>query len=199
MSAAQQNTLSASAPQGGKNRRAGKAVMAGVVAVGLLAAGGGTFAKWSDNADAMASTKISTGKLSLEQASGPAWTFGDSGEAYDPATDKLVPGDTVKFATAAKVNAAGKNLDADLSLQYAGNTKAYLDSAEKAGVIDYTVAMSGATDADGDGTYDVTEANDGDTVTVTGEFTWLGDSTNNTDYQNLNVTFDGIKLLLEQK
>ena len=48
MNTAAQTPLSESTAKSGRNRRAGKAVLAGAVAVGLLAAGGGTFAKWSE-------------------------------------------------------------------------------------------------------------------------------------------------------
>lgn len=194
MSTAPQHT----APTTGRNRRTGRAVLAGVVAAGLLAAGGGTFAKWSDEAAAVGSTGISTGSLSLENVSGPTWTFAD-GEAYDPATDRIVPGDTLQFTTTAVVDARGKNLDADLSLAYEGATKQYLDYAVGQGLLDYDVEVTGLADTDDDSAYDVTSADDGETVTVTGTFTWIGDSVTGTQYQNQKITFDGISLQLEQK
>ena len=68
MNTAAQTPLSESTAKAGRNRRAGKAVLAGAVAVGLLAAGGGTFSKWSDSEAIASDATVATGELSLALA-----------------------------------------------------------------------------------------------------------------------------------
>ena len=78
-----------------RRRHTGKAVLAGVVAVGLLAAGGGTFSRWYEEQQ-ITPDSVSSGELSLAALTTPVWT--DQHGKIDPTTFKMVPGDTVRFS-----------------------------------------------------------------------------------------------------
>lgn len=98
-----------------------KAVLKGALTVvtgtALLVGGFGSFALWSEQ-DPLPSAPISTGELSL-QAQAESWVD-ESPDAvtttWDPATDQLVPGDTVTLTVPLTVTAAGKNLAGTIHL-----------------------------------------------------------------------------------
>ncbi|WP_170163253.1 alternate-type signal peptide domain-containing protein [Bogoriella caseilytica] len=85
------------------------AIGAGVV---LLLGGAGTYALWSvtETLDGA----VATGDLNLELDGAGTWEM--NGEAFDPATDHIVPGDTVTYTQALTVTAVGENLNARLSI-----------------------------------------------------------------------------------
>lgn len=77
----------------------------------LLVGGFGSFALWSEQ-DPLPSAPISAGELSV-QAQAETWTDESPDAAttsWDPATDELVPGDTVSLTVPLTVTAVGKNL-----------------------------------------------------------------------------------------
>ena len=106
MNTAAQTPLSESTAKAGRNRRAGKAVLAGAVAVGLLAAGGGTFAKWSEEQAIASADSITAGELSMKNTT-VSWTDG-AGKDINPAVYKIVPGDTVQLHASTTVIAEGQ-------------------------------------------------------------------------------------------
>ncbi|MCW2735737.1 alternate-type signal peptide domain-containing protein [Nocardioides sp.] len=83
----------------------------------LLVGGFGSFALWSEQ-DPLPSDPISAGELSLQAQTG-SWVDESEGAAnatWDPATDKLVPGDTVSLTVPLTVTAVGKNLAGRIDL-----------------------------------------------------------------------------------
>lgn len=94
-----------------------KATIAAAAAGVLLLGGAGTIAKWTatDNIDA---GTVSSGHLKLDATAAGTWTdtSGDAATtAFDPATDHLVPGDTVVFEQTVTIDADGKNLKGELT------------------------------------------------------------------------------------
>lgn len=103
-------------------KRLSKAAIAGTLAAVLLAGGAGTFARWYDQQDVATST-ISTGQLSLAVDEG-TWLINtadgndvdeDPSVPFDPASDKIVPGDIVTYTTTVTPTLEGKNLEAELT------------------------------------------------------------------------------------
>lgn len=92
-------------------------IAAGAAGV-LLLGGAGTFALWNDSTSVDAGS-VSTGHLKLNASAAGAWTDisgADPGVAFNPATDHIVPGDTVKFAQTVTIDADGKNLKGALTV-----------------------------------------------------------------------------------
>jgi len=93
------------------------ALAAGAAAV-LLAGGLGTFATWTSQGDDTGGASVQTGRLTVEQvADSASWTWqtpGRAGQAFDPATDTLAPGDSVRFTADYVLDIEGSNLQAQL-------------------------------------------------------------------------------------
>jgi alternate signal-mediated exported protein len=86
----------------------------------LLVGGFGSFALWSEQ-DPLPNAPISTGELSLQTQS-ESWVDESPDAAtttWDPATDELVPGDTVTLTVPLSVTAVGKNLAGTIHLDRA--------------------------------------------------------------------------------
>lgn len=197
MTTAPQHAPSPSAPRSGSNRRTGKAVLAGAVAVGLLAAGGGTFSKWYDDQAVASDQAVSTGELQLGTPTALTWSDG-ADRPIDLAGFQAVPGDTVRFRTTTTVQAEGQNLKGTLALQL----PAGIQQLVQAGYVVPQVQMSGLQDrdADEDGVYTVTgDVDDHQEVAVTASFTWTADSVEGQDGQNTgSLSLQGTKLVLQQ-
>lgn len=164
MNAAAQRSPSESTLQGGRNRRAGKAVLAGAVAVGLLAAGGSTFSARSG------SDHVASGELRLGLASGAVRTDGN-GQEIGLDTYEVVPGDTVEPKVSPVVQDEGENPEGALALDLTAD----LESAVGA-FIDHELQLSDPTEANGDRAYEVAGSTDDDrTVDVTATFTGRAD------------------------
>ncbi|TBN56216.1 alternate-type signal peptide domain-containing protein [Glaciihabitans arcticus] len=105
-----------------------KGSIAGAAGIALLLGGAGTFALWNDSAALTAAT-VSTGELDIDlTATAAVWndvstkTVGGvttssvlNGATFNPATHKLVPGDTVTYTKEVTIKANGKNLAAKLA------------------------------------------------------------------------------------
>lgn len=109
--------------------KAAKAGIAAAIAGILLLGSAGTYALWQDTQTVNAGT-VSTGTLKLELGT-PAGSWQDVSAdvagapvPFNPATDKLVPGDTLKFTQPVKVTATGKNLAAQLTIDKTSLTTA---------------------------------------------------------------------------
>jgi alternate signal-mediated exported protein len=90
--------------------RTRKAVLAGAAGIALLAAGGGSFATWSDTEDLGGAT-ITSGHLRIEDSS-VVWTAGGEEIAID---DYLViPGSVLTYTATVDVALAGDGLEAVL-------------------------------------------------------------------------------------
>lgn len=193
MNAASQTPQSETPVRSGRNRRAGKAVLAGAVAVGLLAAGGGTFSKWSDSVAVASDDTVSTGELSLALGEDATWTDGND-KPIDIDTYQVVPGDTVKLKVSPTIHAEGDNLKGTLALELPANLQSVLGT-----YVDYDLDISGLPDANGDGLYEVTRANNNKPVDVTAAFTWKADSVTGDQGQNIPAqSLKGFTLVLDQ-
>ncbi len=105
--------------------RVSRTIVAGGAALALLAGSGATFARWYDEKPLTDAT-VTTGKLSLKDVDGAkdGWKINkktedeteDPSVPFNPATDKLVPGDIVSFTDTFQLELEGKNLDASLAL-----------------------------------------------------------------------------------
>jgi alternate signal-mediated exported protein len=94
-----------------------KGAVAGAVGVALLLGGAGTFALWNSSIG-VASGTVATGTLSFGTATGSTWVDNSPGAlttTFNPATQKIVPGDVVALTQTITVNATGKNLVAQLA------------------------------------------------------------------------------------
>ncbi|MCW4465482.1 alternate-type signal peptide domain-containing protein [Glutamicibacter sp. MNS18] len=96
-----------------------KATIAAAAAGALLLGGAGTLALWSDST-AINAGPVSTGHLTLGVSAGPVvWSDISDPEnpgSFDPAVDKIVPGDTVTFSKNVTISAVGKNLAGELEV-----------------------------------------------------------------------------------
>ncbi|WP_187270685.1 alternate-type signal peptide domain-containing protein [Lacisediminihabitans profunda] len=156
-----------------------KGAIAGAAGVALLLGGAGTFALWNDAAVVSGGT-IATGTLAIAKSGTATWTDISPGVAngttFDPATQKIVPGDKVKLTQKVVLSTTGKNLKASFGFDPASVTT---DSA-LASVLNYNLtatpvvtAGSAAVTANGANTYTITPGSDATTtvdVTFTVEF-----------------------------
>ena len=91
-----------------------KGAIAAGAAVVLLTSGLGTLAYWSASAPVAGGT-LSSGYLSLNVLDGVWLDVTDGGAVpFDPAVDKIVPGDVISYTAEAVVAGEGSNLEATL-------------------------------------------------------------------------------------
>lgn len=196
MNTAAQTPLSESTAKAGRNRRAGKAVLAGAVAVGLLAAGGGTFSKWSEEQAIASQDIITAGELSMAGTT-VAWKDG-AGTTIDPAKYQIVPGDTIALHASTKVIAEGDNLRGSLKLELPAQLQQEIAALERAGYVSYDVTLTSGDKSVKDA-FPITADDNGDTVTAVASFTWNGDMTTGSDGENVSKSLSGTKLVLAQQ
>src|SRR5690242_1890803 len=96
-------------------KKSSKGALAAAAAGVLLLGGAGSLAFWSAT-DTVNGTSVTAGELKLSQATCTGWTF-DAGETvagktYVPATDKIVPGDTISRSCDWTLTAVGEHLRA---------------------------------------------------------------------------------------
>ncbi|RPF26409.1 alternate-type signal peptide domain-containing protein [Georgenia muralis] len=145
-----------SAPHTRTRTRTRKAVLAGVAGIALLAAGGGSFATWSDSEDLGGAT-ITSGYLRIDGSS-VVWTAGGKEIALD---DYLViPGSVLTYTATVDVDLAGDGLEAELATTLPTAVTAATAAKEA------DVALAGGL------TVDVqVNGQDGTTITDSGEYT----------------------------
>lgn len=171
-----------SAASSSRRRHTGKAVLAGAVALGLLAAGGGTFSRWYEERQ-ISDDSVSSGELSLASMGAPVWT--DQHGAIDPAVFRMVPGDTVTFSSTSKITAVGDNLTATLALDAMGMA---IDDPALVQGLDIDTRITGLTDTDGSDGYTVvgqegsTAHDNGATATVTITIAWPATRADGSDW-----------------
>lgn len=95
-----------------------KGSIAGAAGIALLLGGAGTFALWNDAETVNAGT-IATGELDIALSGTGSWVDASpeytTPVAFNPTTEKIVPGDTIRFTQNVSIKATGKNLKAELS------------------------------------------------------------------------------------
>lgn len=178
------------------NKATKGAVAAGGAAV-LLLGGLGSFALWQDSTTTDGGT-IMSGELSIEQVGEPVWreTSGDVNTArvIDPATYRIVPGDTIEFTSEYSILAEGDNLIANLSADTATITG---DADLRAAIGTPTVtATSGDTTLPTDGTAAIISSED-QNVQVQVTFTFDEDTTDQVA-QNQSLNLENFTLDLNQ-
>ncbi len=111
------------------------AVAAGAAAL-LLAGGAGTMAAWNASTTGGAAQTVTAGSMSIAQDGAGVWKWGgtgtNSGTAFNPASDKLVPGDVVTYTANYKFDLVGTNLKATLTPSLGGVTGALLPQLDVA-------------------------------------------------------------------
>ncbi|NYE96576.1 alternate signal-mediated exported protein [Psychromicrobium silvestre] len=100
------------------NKVAKAGVAAGIAGI-LLLGGAGTYALWQDSKTVDAGT-VQTGQLKLNLGAAGVWkdvsTDVTGAPTIDPATFKLVPGDTIAFTQNLTILASGNNLKGQLTI-----------------------------------------------------------------------------------
>jgi alternate signal-mediated exported protein len=95
-----------------------KGAIATAAGIALLLGGAGTFALWNGQTTIAGGT-ISTGTLAIASTGSPVWKDTSStvngGTTFDPATQKIVPGDTFTLTQQVILSTTGKNLKANFT------------------------------------------------------------------------------------
>lgn len=92
--------------------RTRKAVLAGAAGIALLAAGGGSFATWSDTEDVVGAD-ITSGHLRIEDSS-VVWTDA-AGAPIAIDSYRVIPGSVLTYTATVDVALAGDGLEAELT------------------------------------------------------------------------------------
>ncbi|WP_210506415.1 alternate-type signal peptide domain-containing protein [Naasia sp. SYSU D00057] len=95
-----------------------KGSIAGAAGIALLLGGAGTFALWNSTAT-LTTPSISSGQLSLANNNNGVWKDA-AGTQIDPATYRMIPGQTLTYTSTLNVNAVGNGIKANLT--YSGLT-----------------------------------------------------------------------------
>lgn len=168
-------------------KKSTKGAVAAASAAVLLMGGAGSLAVWSDS-QATPTATVQAGQLKLAVPTCDAWkldTHEDaSGATFDPAKDKLVPGDVLTRDCTATVTAEGNHLRATVSATTPTmSSPAFEVSASKLQV-------------DGVESTEFTEAANGKKLKTTVTVTFKGSSDNTT--QNVSTTLSAITLTATQ-
>lgn len=189
-------------------KKSTKGALAAAAAGTLLLGGAGSLAYWTDSST-VSGTSINSGYLDLGT---PVCTGGtlhdwqiDGGAAYDPATMRLVPGDTLTKKCTITVNKAGTHFtNADFTVSGGatdGSDAELFDPTT--GELVLTAAYSrGATSlGSGPGTTAGVAVSNGDTVTVDLKIAWpygVEDNSSNSPTAGLNAALSDITITAQQ-
>lgn len=159
----------------------------GAIALGaaalLLAGGAGTYAAWSDDAT-LGGGDVETGHLRITEVPGESgWTWATTGVTgtFDPATDTLAPGDSIRFEGTYVLEIEGSNLTADL-----------VASSASAGTL--PAGLTWTADAN-PGLTGLDETKNEDKVTVGGTLAFNPDATGSMDE---TITISDLTVTLKQ-
>jgi alternate signal-mediated exported protein len=143
------------------------AIAAGGAAV-LLLGGAGSLAYWTSSAN-VAGGNISSGHLSIDDTTAgtcanAAWKIDSAetpaGATFDPATQKLVPGDTITKVCSFKVSAVGTHLRATAAVTGGSTTATWFNTTG-------SKLHDDTTNADLTSSSVITAANNNDVITGT--------------------------------
>jgi alternate signal-mediated exported protein len=90
-----------------------KAALAALAGGGLLLGGAGSLAYWSDTDD-VPTTTVTSGTLDLAAPSCGVWKI-DGGATFTPASDRIVPGDTLTRECTFALTVTGAHLEAEFT------------------------------------------------------------------------------------
>ncbi len=160
-----------------------KGALAAAAGAAILAGGAGTMAAWNSSVNTNGGT-VTAGTLNLESVNAGSWTWvggSKGGQAFNPASDLLVPGDTVQYTAEYKVHATGTNLTATLTPSVGGV------SGDLATYLTATPA--------GGGVVTITPADNNTNKTVSTNITF---NATGTDGQNKTADLSGASVVLQQ-
>jgi alternate signal-mediated exported protein len=182
------------------NKTVLKGALTVVTGTALLVGGFGSFALWSEQ-DPLPSAPISAGELSL-QAQTESWVDESpdtATTAWDPATDQLVPGDTVTLTVPLTVTAVGKNLAGTIQLDGAA-----LDTADFGPHFTVTYDVTPSPEAgvvhEGDGSVSFLRSAMGDdAIQAVGKVTFaLSSDASLNEAENANATLSDVEFVATQ-
>ncbi|MCJ0901930.1 alternate-type signal peptide domain-containing protein [Rhodococcus sp. ARC_M6] len=160
------------------------AIAAGAAAL-LLTGGAGTMAAWNASTGTSGAATVTAGSLSISEAPGTGvWKLGTA--AFDPATQKIVPGDVVTYSATYNYTLVGTNLKATLKPSLSGLTGT-------ANALQAQLTVANANGAD-----EVVTASGTRTITTSITFD-PKDGTFDNSAQGQSVTLSGGAVTLEQK
>lgn len=179
-----------------------KGAVSATAAAALLLGGAGSLAYWTDGTT-QAGAAVTSGQLKLNTNSAGDWKLNAEAAAYNPATQKLVPGDVLAKTTVFKVDAKGSYIKATFSASNpawaASSSSALTSELQVTG--QYSVSKDGGTtwSAPTNGTTPVAVA-DGDLVRAVLTITWpMGTVNNNSNVVNgLSATLDAVAVTVTQ-
>lgn len=98
-------------------------IIAAAAGTTLLLGGAGTFALWNSTSSVQAGT-VNAGTLALATSGSGVWSnvTNTPAKTIDPATFKIVPGNTITYSQPLTINATGDDLSATLSYNAAAVT-----------------------------------------------------------------------------
>lgn len=123
-----------------------KAALAATAGGGLLLGGAGSLAFWTDATEVQPDTTLTSGTLDLGAPTCGDWTL-DGGFVYTPASDEIVPGDTLTRTCQFQITAIGEHLTANLTANAPTMTDSFLEDE-----LTFTAAYELDTDATNDTT-----------------------------------------------
>lgn len=100
--------------------RTAKALVAGATAALLLAAGGGTFARWHDESPVLAQNRTFTSGELQVQADPGTWTDAQGATVIDPTAYLMIPGTTLTYTTTVRVTLDGEGIGGVLGTNFSG-------------------------------------------------------------------------------
>ncbi|MBY4570885.1 hypothetical protein ACN95_12760 [Gordonia sihwensis] len=162
-----------------------KGALAAAAGAAILAGGAGTMAAWNSNVTTDGGT-VTAGQLNLTSVDAGSWKWiggSKDGQPFNTASDRLVPGDTVRYTATYKITAVGTNLTATLTPSLGGV------SGELAPLLT-------ASPTDGAGTQ-VTQADNNTDKTVSTDITFKS-TTTGTDGQGKVADLSGATVTLQQ-
>ena len=168
-------------------RKSTKGGLAAAAAALLLFGGLGTRATWSDGGT-ISGTDVGAGHLKLINANCGGWLI--SGNLFDPATIKIVPGSVLTQVCTFEVDAVGVNLKASLSVTAPG----FSTANGLTGVLN--TAATYVDQATGSPIDALTQLSDGDIIEATLTVT-LPTSADNT-IQDLTATLNDVTVTASQ-
>jgi len=171
-----------------------KAAIAGAAGIALLLGGAGSLAYWNSETG-LNGGSVSSGNLTIEAAAAPTnvmYAFnGGTPAAFNPATNKIVPGDVVTMTQDVTITAVGEHLKVDLTID-----KTAIVGNDLADAITVTVNAFTSTNVAVPTTgMTAAQAASIDYVTVSISF---DSATTDEEAQNLSVALGDLKVLLTQ-
>ncbi|RNL79190.1 alternate-type signal peptide domain-containing protein [Nocardioides marmorisolisilvae] len=185
-------------------KKSTKGALAAAAAGTLLLGGAGSLAYWTDSST-VSGTSITSGYLDLStpdcsSAGLHDWQI-DGGTAYDPATMRLVPGDTLTKKCNITVNKAGTHFtSADFTVAQgatSGSSQLFGDELTLTAAYSKGAVSLGS----GSGTTTNVAVQNGDTVTVDLTITWpygVEDNSSNAPTAGLAAALDAITITAKQ-